>query len=454
MGCFQVELKKVSEIIPYALNAKKHPDQQVEEIAASIREYGFNVPVLLDKQSVILAGMGRYLAAQKLGLYEVPVIYLRHLTPEQERKFRLADNKVAESKWDEVLLIKDLVSLKETGCSVLDIPGFTEAEIDKLLHGLQDQKGLVDPDSVPDMRKDHDVKPGDLFDLGGHRLLCGDSTLVSDTEVLLNGFECAMCFTDPPYNVDYQGGKSKKREKIKNDKMSADRFYEFLDAVYKCIALAISPGSAFYICHADTMWKAFREPLVKHDLILRQCLVWVKSQFVLSRADYHYRHEPILYGNKKGKHFWNGGRDKSSVLFHQNPAITVQENGTGKTLFINTSEASIIIEVSDFKITYQDEGLESAWFFAKPLTSDEHPTMKPVELVKRAVRNSSSKNDIVFDPFLGSGTTMIACEDLGRKCYGIELSPEYCDVIIRRWEEYTGAKAELVFSKERNGVAE
>lgn len=435
---------RIDMITPYVRNAKKHPEKQISEIAKAISQFRFNVPVLLDKQHTIIAGHGRYLAAIKLGRQSVPAIILDHLSPEQVRKYRLADNKVGESNWDEKLLFEDLLDMKINDFGLLDIPGFSEADINSLLNGLEDPSGLADQDDVPDIKKECPVKSGDLYQLGNHMLMCGDSTDAYDVSVLLNGHQCSMCFTDPPYNVNYSGGNKQNREKIRNDSMSADAFYIFMDSVYRNIASSLVEGGAFYICHADSMWKAFREPLASNGLIFRQCLMWVKGQFVLSRGDYHYRHEPILYGHKKGRHFWNGGRNKDSVMYQQLPSIVVEENGDKKTVNINTAEGSVIISVSDYKLEYQDEGMETVWYFPKPNRSEDHPTMKPVELVKRAVRNSSAAGDAVFDCFLGSGSTLIACEALDRRCYGMELTPEYCDVIIRRWENYTGKKANLL----------
>lgn len=440
----EVELTPVADLQPYSRNAKKHPDSQVARIADSIREFGFNVPVLVDGQGVIVAGYGRFLAARQLGLTEVPTVSLEDLSPEQIRKFRLADNKVAESSWNELLLAEEFIDLKAAGFSLFDIPGFAESEVDKLLKGAQDRTGLTDPDDVPDPRDDHGIRPGDLFRLGDHRLLCGDATSLEDLAILLEGGRCALCFTDPPYNVNYQGGRNNQRVRIRNDHMPADAFYRFMDQAYRVIAGALGDGGAFYICHADAMWKAFREPLANHGLVFRQCLMWVKNRFVLSRGDYHYRHEPILYGHKTGTHFWNGGRDKNSVVYHPVPSIVVEKNDAETLLYINTGEASIILAVPEYTLVYQDEGLESVWQFAKPEKSEEHPTMKPVDLVKRAVRNSSRQGDAVFDPFLGSGTTLIACQELNRACFGMELTPGYCDVIIRRWEAYTGQTAELL----------
>jgi len=438
-----IKMVKTDLIIPYEKNAKKHPATQVEQIAKSISNFGFNVPILVDKANVIVTGHARYLAAQKLNLKQVPVAVLDELTNEQIKKFRLSDNKVAESKWDEVLLIEDLQELQATGYSILDIPGFLESDIDKLLRGEQDVKGNGDPDKVPDKREDHGIKKGDLFSLGEHRLLCGDSTSTSDVLRLQGDGQCNMCFTDPPYNVNYQGTR-KTRKKIKNDNLSEHQFYEFMSKVYKNMSAALVPGGAFYICHADSEWKAFREPLAFNDLIFKQCLMWVKNRFVLSRSHYHYRHEPILYGHKKGKRFWNGGRHNDSLLFREVPSIVIEEHKDSKTIYINTNENSIIISVPEYELLYQDEGLETVWHFPKPEKSKEHPTMKPVDLVKRGIRNSSAPGDSVFDPFLGSGTTLIAAEILNRVCYGIEFSTDYCDVIIRRWEEYTGEQAQLI----------
>ena len=255
-----VQIRDLDTVFPYEKNAKKHPTTQVEQIAKSISNFGFNVPILVDKANVIVTGHARYLAAQKLNLKQVPVAVLEKLTPEQIKKFRLADNKVAESKWDEVLLIEDLQELKATGYSVLDIPGFLEADIDKLLRGDQDDKGNKDPDHVPTIKEDHEIKKGDLFSLGEHRLLCGDSTSTSDVLRLQGDGQCNMCFTDPPYNVNYQGTR-KTRKKIENDNLTDQQFYEFMSMVYKNISAALVPGGAFYICHADSEWKAFREPL-------------------------------------------------------------------------------------------------------------------------------------------------------------------------------------------------
>lgn len=450
MSELMVQNLPIDAILPYEKNAKKHPSGQVEQIAKSIKDFGFNMPILVDEKMVIIAGHGRHLAAKKLGISEVPVVVIDSLSESQIMKFRLADNKVGESKWDESLLIEELKSLQSIGSEVLDIPGFSESEIDKLLRGLQDVKGNQDPEHVPEANSDHGIQAGDLFALGDHRLLCGDSTSTADVMFLLDDTECDMCFTDPPYNVNYQGGKKQKRKKIANDDMSEDQFFDFMWVVYKNISAALKPGGAFYICHSDSMWKAFRTPLQEHKLILKQCLVWIKNRFVLSRNHYHCRHEPILYGYKEGQRFWNGGRHNDSLVYRQNPSIVVEENKDGKTLFINTNDTSIVIEVPDYKLVYQDDGAETAWYFSNPIKSKEHPTMKPVELVKRAIRNSSPPGGgaRVFDPFLGSGTTLIAAESLGRVCYGLEYSPDYCDVILRRWEAYTGNSAEQIASKD------
>ncbi len=443
-----IEWKNIDSIVPYERNAKKHPKSQIEKIAKSISEYGFKIPLLIDGSGVIIAGHGRFFAARHLNLKLVPAVICNDLSKEQVKKFRLADNKVAESKWDESMLVEELRSILNLGQAVLDIPGFDEPDIDKLLKGGQDVLRGKNPDKVPDKKSDHGICAGDLFALGEHRLLCGDSASVSDISRLLGGMECNMCFTDPPYNVNYQGGGKSRRNKILNDSMPDTAFYDFMWRVYQGISKALIPGGAFYICHADSMWDAFRRPLPDHELILKQCLIWIKNQFVLSRAHYHYRHEPILYGHKKGKRVWNGGRHNDSVLSGDTTSIVVENSADKKILYINTPETSIVVEVDGYRLVYQDAGTESVWHFPKPQKSKDHPTMKPVELVKRGIRNSSLPGQKVFDPFLGSGTTLIAAETINRVCYGLELSPDYCDVIIRRWEDYTGDKAVQIGSAE------
>jgi DNA modification methylase len=336
------------------------------------------------------------MAARKLGLTEVPVIELAHLTPTQKKAYILADNRIAENAgWDEELLKLELAELQAAEYD-LDLMGFSDEEIDKLLNGDEQSDGLTDEDAVPETPVEPVSKPGDLWILGNHRLLCGDSTVLTDVERLMDGQLADMAFTDPPYNVDYgNNAKDKMRGKdrrILNDALG-DGFYQFLyDA---CVNLLVVTKGACYVCMSSselhTLQKAWLDAGGKWSTFV----IWAKNTFTLGRADYQRQYEPILYGWKQGTdHFWCGDRDQADV-----------------------------------------------WFYNKPRVNDLHPTMKPVELVERAIRNSSKSRDVVLDLFGGSGTTLIACEKTGRQARLIELDPKFVDVIVKRWEEYTGKKA-------------
>ena len=384
----------VANLIPYARNARTHSDAQVAQVAASIREFGWTNPVLIDPEGGIIAGHGRVLAARKLGMADVPCITLGHLTETQRRAYILADNKLAlGAGWDEEMLRLELTDLQEMGAD-LGLIGFGDDELDKLL--ASDADGLTDPDDAPEPPADPISRPGDIWICGEHRVLCGDATVLGDVETLLGGELADMTFCDPPYNVNYaNSAKDKLRGKnrpILNDALG-DGFGQFLyDASVNI--LTVTKG-AVYICMSsselDTLQKAFREAGGKWSTFV----IWAKNTFTLGRADYQRQYEPILYGWKDGTdHYWCGARDQGDV-----------------------------------------------WFIDKPHKNDLHPTMKPVALVERAIRNSSKSRDIVLDPFGGSGTTMIAAERLGRRARLIELDPGYCDVIVRRWIEFTGGSA-------------
>ena len=387
----------VDELVPYAKNARTHSPDQVSQIARSIENFGFVNPILVGEDKVIVAGHGRLLAAQELGLQTVPVIVLGHLDEVQRRALVLADNKLAENAgWDEELLKLELQALDDLDFD-LDLMGFSTEELDDLL--LEEPAGgNTEDDQIPDVQEQPVSKAGDLWILGDHRLLCGSAIESADVERLMGGQLADMVFTDPPYNVDYgNSAKDKKRGKdrrIKNDNLG-DEFHSFLKAAMTNM-LAVCKG-AIYVCMSsselDTLQKAFREAGGKWSTFL----IWAKNTFTLGRADYQRQYEPILYGWKDGSdHFWCGARDQGDV-----------------------------------------------WFFNKPACNDLHPTMKPVELVERAIRNSSKTKDIVLDLFGGSGSTLIACEKTGRQARLTELDPKYVDVIVRRWEEYTGQEAYL-----------
>ncbi|NBW18969.1 MAG: DNA modification methylase [Caulobacteraceae bacterium] len=384
----KVENWPIDKLIPYARNPRKN-DQAVEQVAAAIREFGFRVPIVAKSDGLLVDG---HLRAETTPDQEVPVLVLD----------------IDEAEADKLLLSLDpLAALAETNAVALDQ---LLREVDTGSEGLQqmyadlaeaaelyqdDAKEIVE-DEVPEPPADPITKPGDLWILGEHRLLCGDSTKAEDVERLMAGAKADLMLTDPPYNVAYEGG-SKKRTAIQNDSMDADSFRAFLSSCFRCAFDSMRPGASFYIWHADTEGYNFRGAVIDCGQQIRQCLVWAKDNSMFSRQDYHWKHEPCLYGWKDGAaHSWHSDRKQTTVLE-----------------------------------------------FARPSRSDEHPTMKPVALFAYLAGNSSGKDQLVYDPFLGSGTTLIAAEQLGRKCYGMEISPQYCDVIVKRWETLTGKKAEL-----------
>ena len=400
MTNLQVVTWPVEKLIPFARNARTHSDEQVAQIAASIAEFGWTNPILVGADGVIIAGHARLLAARKLGMTEVPVIVLDHLTETQRRALVLADNRLAiNAGWDEEMLKVELESLQEDGFD-LDIVGFTDEEIENLLRDPgAPVEGQTDEDAVPEEQEKVITVPGEVWLLGEHRVLCGDATQMADVEKVLGGGLADMVFCDPPYGVNYGATmkdklRGKSHRKIANDNLGDD-FGPFLrDACANM--LAVTKG-AIYVCMSSselhTLEKAFREAGGHWSTFV----IWAKNTFTMGRSDYQRQYEPILYGWKEGAdHFWCGARDQGDV-----------------------------------------------WFVKKPVANDLHPTMKPVELVERALRNSSKSRDTVLDPFGGSGSTLIACERTGRQARLIELEPRYCDVIIRRWQEHVAREATL-----------
>ena len=401
----KIEQWPTAKLVPYARNARTHSDAQVAQIAASIAEFGFTNPILAGSDGVIVAGHGRLAAAQKLGLEMVPVVVLDHLTPTQRRALVIADNRIAENAgWDDELLRVELEALQDEGFD-LDLTGFDADALADLLAGDEpDGEGETDDDAVPEVSETPVSRPGDVWLLGGHRLLCGDATVAASYRTLLDGELVDMVFTDPPYNVNYaNSAKDKMRGKdraILNDNLG-DGFYDFLLA-------ALTPTiahcrGAIYVAMSsselDTLQSAFRVAGGHWSTFI----IWAKNTFTLGRADYQRQYEPILYGwPEGGERHWCGDRDQGDV-----------------------------------------------WQIKKPQKNDLHPTMKPVELVERAIRNSSRPGNVVLDPFGGSGTTLIAAEKSGRLARLIELDPKYVDVIVRRWQDWTGQQA----TRESDGVA-
>ncbi len=393
----RIELWPVERLVPYDKNPRTHSAEQIAQIAASITEFGFLNPILVDTASGIIAGHGRLQAAKQLALSVVPVVVLDHLSEAQKRAYVIADNKLAlNAGWDETLLRSELEALEEEGFD-LPLVGFSDEELADLLADPDAASGNTDEDAVPEVPAEPVTKPGDLYILDNHRLLCGDSTVLANVERVLDGALADMVFTDPPYNVDYGNtAKDKMRgnnRTIMNDNLG-DGFEQFLyDA---CVNMLAVCKGAIYICMSSSELHTLQKAFVAAGGKWSTFVIWAKNTFTLGRSDYQRQYEPILYGWKQGiDHFWCGARDQGDV-----------------------------------------------WFVNKPRVNDLHPTMKPVELVERAVRNSSKSRDIVLDCFGGSGTTLIACEKTGRQARLIELDPKYCDVIVQRWEEFTGKKAE------------
>lgn len=391
------------QLVPYARNARTHSDSQVSQIAGSIAEFGFVNPVLIGGDNIIIAGHGRVMAAKKLGLKTVPTIKLDHLTENQRRALVIADNKIAENAgWDEELLRLELQNLADEDFD-LDLLGFDDVELDDLLTSLDDDEAAALDENIPEVQENPVSRSGDIWIMGEHLLLCGDSTSEADMKKLMGGELADMVFTDPPYNVNYgdtakdklrSKGGAKAGRKIMNDNLGDD-FEAFLTAACKNM-LAHTKG-ALYICMSsselDTLQSAFRNAGGKWSTFI----IWAKNTFTLGRSDYQRQYEPILYGWKDGNdRYWCGARDQGDV-----------------------------------------------WFYNKPQKNDLHPTMKPVDLVVRGIKNSSKTLDIVLDPFGGSGSTLIAAEHTGRQARLIELDPKYVDVIVRRWQEMTGLQATL-----------
>jgi len=397
----KVERWNINKLIPYAQNSRTHSPAQVAQIAASIREWGWTTPILVDTEGTIIAGHGRLLAAQKLEMETVPVMVAKDWTEAQKKAYVIADNKLAlNAGWDENLLNLQLTELTETGFDVY-LTGFTDEEMAKLkpivLNG-----GLTDEDAVPEAPEEPRTRLGDVWILGKHRLLCGDSTNVDAISKLMNGQLADMLLTDPPYNVNYEG-KTKEALKIKNDTMDNDSFRMFLRDAFVSADTVMKQGAVFYIWHADSEGYNFRGAAFDAGWKVRQCLIWKKQTLVMGRQDYHWIHEPCLYGWKEGaSHLWASDRKQTTILE-----------------------------------------------FDRPSRSAEHPTMKPVALFEYQMLNNTKGSDIVLDSFGGSGTTLLAAEKNGRQARLMELDPKYCDVIVKRWQEYTGQKAILESTQEK-----
>lgn len=415
--------------------ALRRNDAAVPRMVEALRAFGFRIPLLVRADGEIVDGHLRLKAALALGLAEVPVIPAEDLTPTQVRTFRLLVNRSATwAGWDEDVLRVELAGLRDLGAD-LRLTGFEDRELDAFLLGLEPgQAG--DPDAVPEVPAVPVSRPGDLWSLGHHRLLCGDSALAADMARLMDGEQADMVWTDPPYNVDYAG----KAGRIKNDRMNAQAFESFLDALFSRAWEALADGGAIYVAHSEAGGGlVFRQAFARAGFRLAACLVWRKHQMVLGRGDYHWQHEPILYGWKPtARHRWYGDR-KQTTLLERFADQTVIPAGDG-VWQVATGDAVLLIRGRDVVV---EEVHGTVVSVPKPSRSELHPTMKPVALVERQVANSSPRGGLVLDPCGGSGTTLMACERLGRRCDTMELDPRYADVIVRRWQDYSGGAAVL-----------
>lgn len=411
--------KKIDDLIPYENNPRNN-DDAVEFVANSIKEFGFKVPIIIDKNNVIVAGHTRYKASQKLGLETVPCVVADDLTEEQIKAFRLADNKTAEiATWDYDLLEKELADLVDFDMSDF---GFDIFEEDTTIEDVNEDNYNAD-EEYPEEPK---TKLGDMFRLGKHILLCGDSTDINTVRKLVQGNQMDLLLTDPPYNVDVENSEGLK---IKNDNMDSDSFRNFLSRAFNCANEVMKAGCPFYIWHGESEGYNFRGAC--HDIgwKIRQTLIWNKNSIVLGRQDYQWKHEPCLYGWKDGAgHYFIDDRTLATVIEDKVDIDSMKKDELKNLL----------------KAIFEDKLPTTVINEDKPTRNKEHPTMKPIKLMARLIQNSSRKNEKVLDLFGGSGSTLIACEQLDRVCYMMELDPAYCDVIIDRWEKLTGNKAEKI----------
>lgn len=422
----QIYDKPLGWLTPYENNPRNN-DEAVEPVANSISEFGFKVPIVATPDGEIINGHTRWKAAKKLKLKTVPVIIADDLTEEQVRAFRLADNKVAEiAQWDIELLLSEIESVDNLDMTLF---GFTDS--DYTLDDFEDEETGTDI-SEDEIESEGDsvssVEYGDIYQLGRHRLMCGDSTSAGDMKELVNGEKIDLYVTDPPYNVAYEG-KTEEAMTIQNDSMDDASFRKFLRDAFEVADQHLKPGGAFYIWHADSEGLNFRAAVKETGWLLKQNLVWVKNSIVLGRQDYQWKHEPCLYGWKDGaSHYFVDNRSLATVIEEDEENLKEMTKG----------------ELISYIKTMQENSPTSIFYEDKPVRSDIHPTMKPLKLIARCVLNSSKKGERVLDSFNGGGSTLMVCEKTERIYYGMELDPVYVERTIKRWEEETGLKAEKI----------
>lgn len=394
----EMQLVSITKLVPYVNNARTHSPEQINKLRSSLREFGFINPVIIDRDFGVIAGHGRILAAKEEGIAEVPCVFADHLTEAQKKAYIIADNRMAmDAGWDEELLRVEIEALQAEAFD-LSLTGFDEKELSDLFKRDGDvQEDDFDVDA--ELEKPTFSKSGDVWTLGRHRLVCGDSTKAETFAVLMNGRKANIVVTDPPYNVNYEGTAGK----IKNDNLADEKFYQFLFDAFSNIEKVMADDASIYVFHADTEGLNFRKAFADAGFYLSGCCIWKKPSLVLGRSPYQWQHEPCLYGWKKsGKHQWYADRKQTTI-----------------------------------------------WEFEKTKKNTDHPTMKPIPLLAYPIQNSSMSNTLVLDPFGGSGSTLIACEQTDRACYTIELDEKYCDVIVKRYIEQVGSADGV--SVERDG---
>ena len=417
----KIQEMPISELIPYGNNPRLN-DGAVAVVAESIQRFGFKVPIVIDKDNIIVNGHTRLKAAVRLGMTSVPCIIADDLTPEQIKAFRLADNKTAEfALWDMDKLAKELEELSGLDFDMSAF-GFDPPRIEA-------QEDDFDVDGALAAIDEPISQPGDVWILGRHRLMCGDSTVKADMERLMAGVKARCIVTDPPYNVAYEGGTDEKLT-IMNDSMTDAKFREFLTQAFKRMYEVADAGAPIYVFHADSEGHNFRQTFKAAGFKLAQCLIWIKNSLVLGRQDYQWRHEPILYGWKEGKaHLWYGDRDKDTVI------------EDGRVNLTKAKKEDLVQMVKDLQAKLHAN--TTTIYHDRPTVNAEHPTMKPIKLIGRILNNSAQRGVVVLDPFGGSGSTLMACEQSERIGYTMEMDPKYADVIVKRWETFTGLTATL-----------
>ena len=398
----EMQLIATEKLIPYVNNARTHSAEQINKLRSSLREFGFINPVIIDRGFNVIAGHGRIEAAKAEGISEVPCVFAGYLTEAQKKAYILADNRMAmDAGWDEELLRVEIEALQAESFDV-GLTGFDESEIADLFAGDEGDVKEDDFDVDGELEKPPMTKSGDLWLLGNHRLICGDSTREETYTFLMDGKKANLVVTDPPYNVNYEGSAGK----IKNDNMENGKFYQFLLDAFTNMEKAMADDASIYVFHADTEGLNFRKAFADAGFYLSGTCIWKKQSLVLGRSPYQWQHEPVLFGwKKKGKHQWYTGRKESTI-----------------------------------------------WEFDKPKKNGDHPTMKPVPLVAYPIKNSSMSNCIVLDPFGGSGSTLIACEQMNRVCHTIELDEKFCDVIVKRFIEQAGTTENVYVVRDSQAI--